>query len=546
MSAGIELVAQFVDRVPLETMAQGLAEQLRRPGGTTIIDPEDTMQGALAWSWNQLNAVQRSTLIQCSAFRGSFTLEAVEVVVDLTAWPYAPKPYAVVATLASQGLLERDEPIVGEERYKIPLLLRLYCQKWLRDMIETGRADGPISDWETIAVAATKRHGRYFAQLGDEQFLEAIRCRGGLMQRRRLECEIYNVVIALDRAMVQQDAELAVVLARAIAVSLSLRGQHTVAAAALIPVLTIPGCTPRQLVSARLIQGEELLRSGRTAAAGSVLQSALGLACDSADSQHENLALVALGNANLQAKELDRAHACFANAQARCVESGDQRCHAAALQGLARISVARGAERDARAALEQAISIHRHLGDRQCEAESTTLLAELCIEHDLLGHGQPVLEQALQLHRELGNRHIEAELLGLLGELHLRIGPPQRARELLEQAALRASELGVARLQGKALSELAVLQAQSGATLRALDAMAKAERLLTDCDCNATLGALACRRAQLALTMGKQGHARSCLAEATQCFAYERLRPTQLGHRLLTELQRQLQHSPPQ
>jgi len=497
MSAAIELVAHFVDRVPLETMAQGLSEMMRSPKGTTIIDPEETMRAALAWTWNQLDAVQRSVLIQCSAFRGSFTLEAVEVVVDLAAWPYAPNPYQVVATLASQGLLGRDEPMVGEERYEIPPLLRLFCQNWLREMVSTKGTDGPISDWETVAVEATRRHGRYFAQLGDEKLLETVRCRGGLMQRLRLEREIYNLVVALDRAVVQQEASLAVALARAVAVSLSLRGQHATAAAAIVPVLTIPGCPPRELVLARLTQGEALLRCGNYATAANILQSALSLACDCADPPLECLALLAMGHANLEFGELGRAQACFANARAQCSEAGDQRGLALALNGLGRICILRGAERDGRAALEQAIAIHQQLGNRQHEAESLSWLAKLCIEHELLDHGQRHLAQALQLHRELGNRHVETELLGLLGQLQLRVGETQQAREHLEQAALRASELGSARLQGRALSELAVLFAQSGATPRALDAMAKAEQLLAADNSSLCLGLLACRRAQL-------------------------------------------------
>src|SRR5439155_21739470 len=49
-----------------------------------------TLRGAIDWSWQLLNAWEKSALGQLSVFRGGFSAEAAEAVLDLSGWSEAP------------------------------------------------------------------------------------------------------------------------------------------------------------------------------------------------------------------------------------------------------------------------------------------------------------------------------------------------------------------------------------------------------------------------------------------------------------------------
>ena len=48
------------------------------------VDRQATLRAAIDWSWDLLEPPERSTLAQCAVFRGGFTLEAAEAVIDLS------------------------------------------------------------------------------------------------------------------------------------------------------------------------------------------------------------------------------------------------------------------------------------------------------------------------------------------------------------------------------------------------------------------------------------------------------------------------------
>ena len=64
---------------------QRLSDRFRllRMGKQLSGERQGTLRATIDWSWNLLEDAERSTLQQCSVFRGGFTMEAAEAVVKL-------------------------------------------------------------------------------------------------------------------------------------------------------------------------------------------------------------------------------------------------------------------------------------------------------------------------------------------------------------------------------------------------------------------------------------------------------------------------------
>src|SRR5205823_10240982 len=84
--------AQLVQRLPrrFDLLAGGLRDASAR---------QATLKGAIDWSWNLLLPHEQAALAQAAVFRGGFSIDAAEAVIDLAAWPDAPSTLDAVQTL---------------------------------------------------------------------------------------------------------------------------------------------------------------------------------------------------------------------------------------------------------------------------------------------------------------------------------------------------------------------------------------------------------------------------------------------------------------
>ncbi len=71
---------------------------------------QNTLLGAIDWSWDLCTGAERLALAQCSVFRGGFDLEAAEAVLDASALPDAPWPMDLVQALVDKSLLRSSKP----------------------------------------------------------------------------------------------------------------------------------------------------------------------------------------------------------------------------------------------------------------------------------------------------------------------------------------------------------------------------------------------------------------------------------------------------
>jgi predicted ATPase len=64
-----------------------------------------TLRAAIDWSWSLLQGWEQAALRQCSVFRGGFTVEAAEAVVDLSRFPGAPGVLDALQSLRDKSLV---------------------------------------------------------------------------------------------------------------------------------------------------------------------------------------------------------------------------------------------------------------------------------------------------------------------------------------------------------------------------------------------------------------------------------------------------------
>jgi predicted ATPase len=201
MPLAIELAAARVKLFSPEALRARLEDQLAllSAGARDLPERQQTLRGAIAWSYDLLDEGHRRLLDRLSVFQGGIDLAAAEAV----GGPSSELGIEVVdglVDLADQSLIRTLEA-EGDPRFQMLDTIRAYAA-------ETLAARG-----ETDATAA--RHSAWFLGLGQRLAPEL----AGADQRAhldRLETEHDNIRAVLDRATAAGDAATAIGLAHAV------------------------------------------------------------------------------------------------------------------------------------------------------------------------------------------------------------------------------------------------------------------------------------------------------------------------------------------
>lgn len=209
----VELAAARLNVLAPEALAARLRDPLRllRWGGRDRPERHQTLRGAIAWSYNLLDANEMALFRRLTVFSGGCTLEAAEAVCIV---PTALEISVLdgLASLVDKSLLLQEESSLGEAWFVLLETVREYGREFLE-------AKG-----EDEQVRA--RHAAFYltwleaAALG----LEGVQQR---MWLQRVEREHDNVRAALTWAREQDDAEIGLGLAGAAWRFWSLRGHLT-------------------------------------------------------------------------------------------------------------------------------------------------------------------------------------------------------------------------------------------------------------------------------------------------------------------------------
>jgi predicted ATPase len=456
-----------------------------------------TLRGAIDWSWELLDAAERSVLSQCSLFRGGFDLEAAEATV-LTNPRRGPQAAAdsiesVLSTLTSlrdRSLLALVDEGGDAARYRLYESVREYGADKL--------ALDPI-----FARAVADRHALYFAEKGRAwaSAAKGASFQGGLAAlarqsdnllaaralsithghgARALEVTLALEPLAIVRgpvlpylelltatlASVEADIEssLAARAFASIGVAESRRGRPKEAVAAFSRAVERAAAAGDSSVlafaSAKL--GNQLCVLGRDAEAETAFEQAR-LALD----RREDNAIRGIwcrhyGFYLWRAGRVDESRRFAERARALLEADGDRRELAYVLSDLAASYLDVERVEDAMRALDQALQLARTLRYRRVESRCLLLYALAKREHGRLEEAEVDLRRALELHQEDGDRNAESFAIWHLACLSLEQGDISAARDLGAQAYARYVELDDAHLIAHAAMVLGAALAKDG------------------------------------------------------------------------------------
>ncbi len=461
---GVLSVADVLERLGLAMLRRGTS------------DRHGTLSAALDWSWELLEATERTALAQLSVFSGGFTIEAAEAVLDLG----GRSVLDTVSALVDRSMVSSS----SGSRFRLLSSVQEYAK---------GKLEG---------LDTEVRHGRHFARSGTGEAIDALHRHGGQARRDVLIAEIDNITEACRRAVTRGDGETATQTLAAAWEVLELRGPFEAGASLAEQVLTLNTLDPLEGASAATIAAEINNRCGRTQQAIPLLHRALAAARASGDprqvgksltqlsrvemdqgerdsaNQHLDEAIASfrevrdrLGQGIIQGRRglfhfrqgrIDQARADYQEALEIHRELGNRRFEAIVAGNLGVLMAQLGAMEEARGHHEAALAAYREVGDRRGEAVALGSLAGWCRGQGLREQAHAHHKEACEIHREVGNRRYEAIELGNIGVHLFEQGQLDRARAHYKQALEVHREIGNQRSECLVMSWLGMLARREG------------------------------------------------------------------------------------
>ncbi len=196
MPLAIELAAARVKLLSPDAILSRLEHQLDvlAAGGRDLSARQQTLRGAIAWSFDLLDDGARRLLARSSVFAGAFDVASVEVVCGPAGEVGGDVTEGMLA-LADQSLARVEESADGEPLFRLLVTIREFAAERLADAGETAEVE--------------RRHTAHYRAIAEEAAAHL----SGEDQRRwldRLEWQHDDIRAVLDRAVAVPDPDTAI------------------------------------------------------------------------------------------------------------------------------------------------------------------------------------------------------------------------------------------------------------------------------------------------------------------------------------------------
>jgi predicted ATPase len=430
-AARIKLLSPSAMQVRLESRLQ-----LLTGGARDLPARQQTLRGAMDWSYGLLNPAEQKLFQRLSLFVGGCTMEAVEAVCD-TRQDLGLDVFDGMASMVDKSLAQQWEQGTGEPRYVMLKTIRDYG---LEHLAASGEE------------AATRRaHAAYYLVLAEEGTA------GGADPAHtewleRLEVEHDNLRAALEWLIQSGNADWGMRLGTALFRFWETREHFTEGRDRLDRLLKLPGAAARNqkrvrtLFAAGVLAGDQ----GDYASAQNLLEQSLGIARELKDNSGIAVSLNALAVYSRDRGEVAAASALFEESLALCRELGDRMAAARALSNLASVVRLQGDYARARSLYQECEASFAELGDRSGVAWSLDYQGDVARELGETETARALYEQSLSIFRALGDSWGIAGTLADLGNLAFERNNHSEARilfgESLQIFQALESKRGIARL----------------------------------------------------------------------------------------------------
>ena len=400
MPLPIELAAARVKLLSPDAILGRLEHQLGvlAAGSRDLPERQQTLRGAIAWSYELLDGGTCRLLDRLSVFRGTFDLDAAEAVCG-PATELGLEVFDGLESLADQSLV-RSVEVNGEPRFTILETIREFAAEML-----DARGERPEIE---------RRHASWYLELARRAVPEL----SGTNQRawlERLEEAHDNIRAVLDRAVAAGDAATAIGLAFACWRFWQKRGHLYEARRRLDEIAAAPWSSADPMLRARLLealggvawwQGD--IRTMRPAYRDAVdLWRSLG-------------------------DKAELANALYNYSFAFAVPDDLSHENTGALDP----------EGIGQAALDEALTLYRELGDERGEANVLWGMGNKAYFSRIGDGGADLFAAALEKFRHVGDRTMEAWSLHMLGGAQVRMGRLVEAADNLHHALRHFWEAG--------------------------------------------------------------------------------------------------------
>lgn len=415
----IELAAARSKLLTPQALLERLGNRLATLRGGARDRParQQTLEAAIAWSYDLLGEAEQRLFAELSVFAGSWSAEAAAAVRG----GGGGDTLQLLEALLDHSLIQASTEHAAEPRFRMLETLQEYAAARLQEMEED--ADD----------TAGRRHALHFAALA-ERVSPLLRGPAERMGLTELDAALADLRAALEWSVSAGDVEISLRLAGSLWEYWRIRGYLTEGRSWLERALALAGGSPT--ARARALCGVGVLArvQGDLASARTALRESEGMARAAGD--HATLAdvLTNQGIIGVILREFEQAEAWLDEASALWSELGDSWGTVFALNAQAGLASLRWDVDRARALRLRTAELSRAAGDREGEVRALLGLGE--IDRHLGRHRDslPPFEQALSICRELGNSFHSALLLRKLGHSRLHLGDHAGARAALRES----------------------------------------------------------------------------------------------------------------
>lgn len=471
----IELAAARVRVLQTAEIAARLDDRFRllATGSRTALPRQQTLRGAIDWSYDLLDEPERVLLRRLSVFAGGWTLDAAEAVTNVEGGRMKDEkessgfillPSSLILDILSR-LVDKSLVIVdqqkGETRYGMLETIREYAFEKLKESREV----------ETLRLS----HQKFFLSLAQRLATST----GSQLDLyfNELEQEHDNLRAALRRTLEQHESEFALALCNALAVFWEERGYWTEGRSWFEQAIAVS----RQDQAAAPVSQTHLAQYGKALNESGTLAVDQGdhataharlneaLAVERELGEKRGIASV-LGNFGVLAWQQDnpeQARSYFQESLALWRELGDKLEIAYTLSSLGLLAKEQGEYNIAHTLSQESLACFRELGNKRGIAFALYRLGWLAMIDGDYATSQQFAEESFAVHQELDDKHRLAWSLNQKGFLAWHQGNYIAARSSLEQAIaifqkLQASSYNVC----LCLTGLAIVDMTEGHFLR--------------------------------------------------------------------------------
>jgi predicted ATPase len=433
----IELAAARVKLLSPSAMRQRLASRLQLLTGGAKDRParQQTLRGAIDWSYNFLNEAEQRLFRKLSVFVGGCTLEAVEAVCN-TNNDLGLDLLDGMESMVDKSLMRQVESTTGEPRFV---------------MLETIREYGMEKLAASSEEVLTKRtHAAYYLVLAEEGASEGTDAESAEWRERlKLECD--NVRAALKWLLESGDADWGLRFGAAL-FRFWETGEHLTEGRDLLgKLLKLGEPAPSKaralaLFAAAALAGEQ----GDYSSADPLIEESLKIYKGLGDHQGLAVSLNALAVHARRRGDLAASRSLLEQSLVLWREIGDPLSVARVLSNLANVVKMQGDYATARSLYEDCLSIFRELGDRTGIAWSLNYQGDVAHEQGDSQAAKKLYQESLMTFRELGDQPGVASSLADLGNLARDQKDFAEAQSLYQESLRMFHELehkrGIARL----------------------------------------------------------------------------------------------------